>query len=235
LALLFLLPFVSASGQDSTPVCPGLSIKTAERTDSGSSIWFSAEVPPKSPIKTDWIFMKQNTQSGQTEYERFQQKESVRISVWATNDPGVITAVAITKLAANCESIDVASVSVLPRVGYPLIIDEYGNVDWNEERARLDTAIASMQERPEHELLIFLYLRATDSGLVRRTRMIKILGHMKVRNFDPKRITFVISTDGPPRVRLRAASRIETEVISEDPEYLAIPAERISQYRQLFK
>ena len=51
-------------------------------------------------------------------------------------------------------------VLVVERAGSPLVIDEYGKMSRNDERGRLDTAIAEMNTRPKYNLLIYLFFRS---------------------------------------------------------------------------
>ena len=104
-------------------------------------------------------------------------------------------------------------------------------------RARLDTALAEMNARPKHNLIVFLYFRQTDKWASRQLRMLQILNHVvKYRKFDAKGLFFLIATSDRTYVKLQAAARIETEaILSVFPEFLIVRAEQLADYKKLFQ
>lgn len=185
----------------------------------------------------DWTLVTENYRTKRVEVESILQKTSVEPKLWNSNDSGIVTAIATATTEGGCSITTAVHVLVIERAGSPLIIDEYGKVSRNEERGRLDVAVAEMNKRPKHNFLVYLDFRFTDPPAVRRLRMTQIFDHViSLRKFDAKRLLFLISTTDRTYVKLQAASGVETETIpSIYPESLVVRADQLAEYKKLFQ
>lgn len=226
---------IPVSGQPNAQ-CGDIRIVSPEYLDPWDSRSFSARTGTGEPVTVDWTLVKENYRTKRVEVESIRQKESVKPQLWDSNDSGILTAIATATSTSGCSMTAAVHTMVIERTGSPLVIDEYGKISRNFERARLDVVLTEMNTRPKHNLLVYLYFRRTDQLATARLRMTQILSHVVMsRKFDPKRIIFLIGTSDRTYVRLQIASRNESEVVANFPEYLVVKAEQFDDYKKLFQ
>lgn len=235
LILLLFLVAIPALGQSAD--CPNLKILAPEYLDPWDSRYFTATTATGKSVTVDWTLVTENYRTNRVEVETIGQSDSVKPQLWNSNDSGIVTAIATAKSSSGCSMTAAVHTLVVERAGSPSIIDEYGKISRNFERARLDAAVAEMNKRPNFDLLIYLYFRQADKWSTRHLRMMQIFNHVvKYRKFDAKRLLFLISTSDRTYVKMQVASRIETESIqSVFPEFLVVRADKLADYKKLFQ
>ncbi len=104
-------------------------------------------------------------------------------------------------LDKKCQDMAIAKVFVIPNVGSPLIIDEYSELNWNDEKARLDNVAIQMQNFKDMKLFAFFNFDNKISQAKRKNYLIKVLNHLSaLRGLKKNRITFLISESDAKRV-----------------------------------
>lgn len=116
------------------------------------------------------------------------------------------------------------------------MLDEYAKISWKNERGRPDIIVAEMENRSEHELLIYMHFRKSETGTARRRHMSYILRHLtQFRKLDPKRITFLVSTEETTTTTKFQSVPADVADLYASAWFLKIPAEKFGQYEQLFR
>lgn len=229
------LMVVPISGQSTQ--CGSLKIVSPEYLDPWDSRYFTAKTATGESVTADWTLVTENYRTKRVEVESIGQRDFVKPQLWNSNDSGIVTAIATAKSPSGCSMTTAVHTLVVERVGSPSIIDEYGKISRNFERARLDAAVVEVNKRPNFDLLVYLYFRQADKWSTRHLRMMQIFNHVvRYRKFDAKRLLFLISTSDRTYVKMQVASRIETESIqSVFPEFLVVRAEKLADYKKLFQ
>jgi hypothetical protein len=238
LFILFLTTFaITVYGQESITNCPEVTLAAPRSSYPWDPVRISAK-SHNSRVTGDWLVVRRNYRSEKIAVEKIKAAESIKVTAWNTNDSGFLTVVLSVPPSESCSQERFGAVYVLltENPGSPLIIDEFGEVSLNEQKARLDAAIAEMKKRKDAELLVFLRFKKPDSGVHRRGKISQILHHVvNYRKFDIMRVTFVLSDENERSVQLRVASKEETDVLPYFPEYLVIRAEQFNDYKKLFR
>ncbi len=155
ITILILAFCFTAFAQSDENVCPKIKIKAAEfiweGDPTGASASFEKEKQP-STSKFNWTVIKENkltriVERGIIEIDSQDMKEGERLVLLADS------------LDKTCQNTAVAIIPVIKRVGSPLIFDEYSELGWNEEQARLTNILFSMQDNKKDELFVFLNLK----------------------------------------------------------------------------
>jgi hypothetical protein len=183
-----------------------------------------------------WTITKHNSTSNKREVETVKDALSVETKAWDANEPGQIYWLVVAR-QGECISAGSSWSLVSPNPGSPLILDEFGNLSHNDERGRLDLAIAEMLNNSRQELLIFARFHPGVSGRSRAARVQRMFDHMVTfRKFDPTRITFLVSENPTTSFVLQ---RVPHDFIdahrSTEPNALMIPAEQLKDFTKLFK
>lgn len=216
--------------------CPKLSISGPDTVMPYGKFQVSAKIDPEQLTRdVNWLIIKENYHTKLIEIKEFEKRDELSIPVWDSNDDGLITLVSTVTFSPACEVKTAHRVYVTANPGSPLIIDEYGKINWNDERGRLDIVIAEMKNRPNQELLIYMYFRKGEGGTVRRQRISRILRHLtQFRKFDSNRITFLISTENSTKIIFQPVPFDLVDNYASE-SFLRIPAQKLGQYQQLFK
>ena len=183
-----------------------------------------------------WTITKHNTASDKREVESVRNSLSVKTKAWDTNEAGYIQWLVVGSVG-DCVSAGSSWSVVSPNPGSPALIDEFGNLSHNDERGRLDIAIAEMLKNSRQELLIFARFHPGVSGRSRAARVQRMFDHMvTLRKFDPTRVTFLISENLITSFVLQRVPRDRIdEHRSREPDALMIPAEQLKDFARLFK
>lgn len=111
----------------------------------------------------------------------------------------------------QCQNPAMAKVIVIPNIGSPLILDDYENLNWKDERQRLDAIAIEMQERNDSELLIYLDFNKGSSKTERKNYLTKVLNQLTaVRGLEKNRIMFLISESETKRTKFQP---VPTEIL----------------------
>ncbi len=118
----------------------------------------------------------------------------------------------------------------------PFIIDEYSELKWNDERARLDNVIATMHDIKDSELFAFISFNKRTSQSKRKTYLKKMLNHLTVtRSFEKNRLTFMISQSDEKRVYFQPVPKYVTSIYDSCEDCLVIKAEDFDKLTELFR
>ncbi|MEQ1762896.1 MAG: hypothetical protein ABL984_07120 [Pyrinomonadaceae bacterium] len=182
-----------------------------------------------------WTITKHNTSSNKREVETVRNALSVETRAWDANEPGYIQWLVVGRVG-DCVSAGISSSTVYPNPGSPLLIDEFGNLPENDQKGRLDLALAEVTGRHRNEeLIIFADFPATTSWKARRVKVKSMLDHMVgFRKFDASRITFVLSEGTRTNFRLQPVPPDLVDVHSPSGS-LVIPGERFNDFVKFFK
>lgn len=184
------------SAQSDSNSCPKIKISApdyVEERDGAFKVSASFDNEPGiSSSKFDWIIVKD---------EEILRKYNEKIIEIDTNNIGRQNRVTILaeSLDKNCQNPAMVKVIVLPNIGSPLILDEYTNLNWNDERPRLDYIAYEMQTREDSELFAWIYFSINTSGIQRQNRLVKLLNHLSAKGLKKDRITFLITEEDKER------------------------------------
>lgn len=133
----------------------------------------------------------------------------------------------------NCQSTAMARVWVVP-IRDPIDMDQYSDLSWNEERARLDAAVFEMSKQKDMVLFIYFYFDKNSPQIERKTHLINVLHHLSdVRRLEKDRIIFLISETDGQLVKLQMIPRkIYKDFICCD--YITINAAHFDKLEKLF-
>lgn len=140
--------------------CPKVSIE-APLTMSipANPITFYARISgetTKNSLKYDWTVIK----NGVISEGQGTNKLMVNPTTSSNKDNDVIVSLKISGLSEKCENIATESASVFHNEGNPRI-DSYDDVNWDEERAHLDSLIILLENNPTAK--IYIKIRYSDS------------------------------------------------------------------------
>lgn len=188
-ALLLAFCFISFAQEDNA-ICPEIKINAPEsifelRGKFRASASFENDKNP-SESKFNWIVIKNNDllrkyNEGSIEIETDVKREEYKITILAEN------------LNSNCQNPATASVIVVPNIGSPYIIDTYSELSWNDERARLDNIVSTMQRYEDSELFAWISFDKKTFNSKAKPKLLKILNHLSMRGLKNNRVTFMIS------------------------------------------
>lgn len=135
----------------------------------------------------------------------------------------------------RCQNPAMVKVIVIPRIGSPLILDIYEELEWKDERQRLGAIAIEMKERKDSELLVYLDFDKSSSPTKRKNYLTKVLNQLSaVRGLEKNRITFLISESERKRTKFQP---VPTEVLDRYAicdDCLVIKAEDFEKLEKLF-
>ena len=182
-----------------------------------------------------WTITKHNTSSNKREVETVRNALSVKTRAWDANEPGYIQWLVVGRVG-DCVSAGISSSIVTPNPGTPVLIDEFGDLPANDQKGRLDLAMAEMTGRlGKQELIIFADFPPTTTWKARRLKVNSILEHMVgFRKVDASRITFILSEGMRTSFRLQPVPTDLVDMYTSN-ESLVIPGERFNDFVKFFK
>jgi hypothetical protein len=167
------------------PPCPTVSVSCPSDVDPGSPITFTASVSNDSGLTLtyNWSVSAGTISSGQG---------TSTISVDTTGLAGqtVTATVSIGGADPSCTGTTAScSTTVKPPPAQPTKFDEYGNIKFNDEKARLDNFAIQLQNQPGSTATIIVYGSCAGEGQTRGDRAKDYL--VNTRGIDAGRITVV--------------------------------------------
>jgi len=224
------------NGQKATEECPLLTIDAPTAQYPWHKFKASLELTDKQRADirdVRWTITKHNTTSGTKVIETIADALSVEVKVWDANESGLINYLVAARLG-SCVTAGVESSIVTANPGTPVLIDEFGDLSHNDERGRLDTALAYTAGHKDFELIISAYFAPRTTGKSRRLRVKRILDYMVgYRRFDSSRVTLSISEGPDMRFRLQPVPRDRVEIYTSIGD-IVIPAERFNDFERFF-
>ncbi|HEV7683749.1 MAG TPA: hypothetical protein VGO68_16595 [Pyrinomonadaceae bacterium] len=180
-----LVTFVVATAQNSDR-CQIVSIESpAKEVDQGTSIVFSAKlntVVPTAQSEFKWEITAGTIMAGQG-------TSSITVDTSGLGGQTVAATVSVSGVSTSCSTSATQSVAVLspPPCGMPL--DEYGDIRFEDEKARLDNFAIQLFNYPDAKGYIFVYAGRQTYESEAAERVLRAKNYLvKVRHIDPARI-----------------------------------------------
>jgi hypothetical protein len=165
------------------PPCPQVAVSCPNEVDAGQPITFTASVTGEgAPSPTyNWSVSAGTISSGQGTSTITVDTNGVAQSVTAT--------VTIGGLDPSCNATNSCTTGVKPLPKPPLKFDEYGNIRFNDEKARLDNYAIQLQNDPTATAVIIVYGSCEGEAQQRGDRAKDYL--VNTRGIEAGRITVV--------------------------------------------
>jgi len=166
-------------------VCPSVSSSCPDAVDQGQSITFTATVgsdgvPP--PSGYNWTVSAGTITSGQG-------TTSITVSTDGLAGQSVTATMEVSGLDPTCPRTTSCTTAVRPLPPKPRKFDEYGNIRFNDEKARLDNFAIQLQNEPTADGYIIGYSGCGAEGMTRANRAKDYL--VNTRGIDAGRIKTV--------------------------------------------
>lgn len=167
------------------PPCPTVSVSCPSEVDAGQPITFTASVTGEgAPTPTyNWSVSAGTISSGQG---------TSTITVDTTGVAGGTSVTATVNLGGldpSCNASSSCSTGVKPPPAMPRKFDEYGNIRFNDEKARLDNFAVALQNEPGSSATILVYGSCEGEAQQRGDRAKDYL--VNTRGIEAGRITVV--------------------------------------------
>ncbi len=173
--------FAQESSEKEKQNCPTVTLEgPATAIDLGEPHIFTVNVSGGSVDKTKlgykWSVDKGKIISGQD-------TQTITISTKGLEDTTINATVKISGLPDGCvNEFSEASITICP--ADPILVDEFGNIQSGDMKARLDNFFVGLQDDPTSTGYVVNY--GTARNIARRERFIR--NYIKLRNFDAARI-----------------------------------------------
>jgi len=168
------------------PPCPTVSVSCPADVEEGSPITFNASVtggPPSLVPTYSWSVSAGTITSGQG-------TSSITVDTAGLGGQTVTATVELGGVAPECSRTDSCSTSVRTRPEItPTRFDEYGDIRFNDEKARLDNYAIQLQNQPQAQAYIIAYGTCEGEGQARADRAKNYL--VNTRGIEAGRITTV--------------------------------------------
>ena len=166
------------------PPCPSVTVSCPSDIDEGQAVTFTASVtggPDGATWTYNWSVSAGTITSGQG---------TSTISVDTTGVTGQVTAtVSLGGADPSCNNTASCTTGVRPRAVPPTKFDEYGNIRFNDEKARLDNYAIQLQNAPGSTGTIIVYGSCAGEAQQRGDRAKDYL--VNTRGIEAGRITVV--------------------------------------------
>lgn len=174
--------------------CQKIIINTFGRVDPGQPIMASASFEKEnqpSTSKFNWTVIKGD------ELVKINNVGNIEVD---TKDYKADSQIIILASASDekCRNTAMAKISVVPACWLPPKIDQYGNISWSDQKARLEyfAIRISKEDNKISEGIIYLYFDEKSPANLTTNRLRNIYNHLFItRKFDKNLFTFVISKD----------------------------------------
>lgn len=214
------------------PPCPNIKVSCPDTVQVGAPITFTATVEGGAAVTPtyNWSVSAGTITSGQG-------TPSITVDSTGLGGQTVTATVELGGLDPSCGKTASCSTAVTPGAAVPRLIDEYGNIRFNDEKARLDNYAIELQNNPTATGEILAYGACNGEGQARADRAKNYL--VTTRGIDAARITTV---DGGCRAALTvqlwlvpqgatAPAADTAQAVSPCPECRRRPARRAGRRR----
>ncbi len=164
------------------PPCPNISVSCPSEVEQGSPLTFNASAGGDSTITYNWTVSAGTISSGQG-------TSSITVDTATLGGQTVTATVEIGGLDPSCSR--TASCTANVRTPAPLCrkFDEYADLSFNDEKARLDNLAIQLQQEPGAQAYYVVFGSCDTEGAARSTRAVDYL--VNARGIDRARITVV--------------------------------------------
>ncbi len=175
------------------PPCPIVSVSCPSDVDEGSAITFTASLsggPPSLSPTYNWSVSAGTITSGQG-------STSITVDTNGLGGQTVTATVEVGGVDPACARTASCSTSIKPKEIPPVKFDEYGDIKFNDEKARLDNYAIQLQNQPGSTAVIIAYGACEGQAQARADRAKNYL--VNTRGIEAGRITTI---DGGCRANL---------------------------------
>ncbi len=169
------------------PPCPNVSVSCPTDVDQGSPITFTASVSGDMNVTYNWSVSAGTISSGQG-------TSSISVDTTGLGWPDRNSPVEVGGLDPSCSRTASCSTSVKAAVPAAVKFDEYGNIKFNDEKARLDNYAIQLQNQPGSQGYIVVYGSCEGEAQARADRAKDYL--VNTRGIDPGRIMVLMVVAG---------------------------------------
>jgi len=164
------------------PVCPVPTVSGPAEVDQGTSITFTARIDPEASVTYNWSVSAGTITSGQG-------TSSITVDTAGLAGQTVTATVELGGVDPSCGKTASSSTNVKPLPPVAVMFDEYGNIRFNDEKARLDNYAIQLQNQPGHTGTLVGFGSCEGEGLARAERAKGYL--VNTRGIDAGRLTTV--------------------------------------------
>jgi hypothetical protein len=172
------------------PPCPTVSVSCPSDVDQGTPITFSASVNGDANVTYNWSVSAGTISSGQG-------TSSITVSTDGLGGQTVTATVELGGLDPSCSKTASCTTGIKPAPKEPVKFDEYGNIKFNDEKARLDNYAIQLQNDPGAQGYIIAYGSCEGEAQARADRAKDYL--VNTRGIDAGRL---VTVDGGCRSEL---------------------------------
>ena len=173
------------------PPCPTVSVSCPDNVDLGAPITFNASVNGDANVTYNWSVSAGTISSGQG-------TSSITVSTDGLGGQTVTATVELGGLDPSCSRTASCTAGVRPPPATPVKFDEYGNIKFNDEKARLDNYAIQLQNQPGSQGYIIAYGSCEGEAQARADRAKDYL--VNTRGIDAGRL---VTVDGGCRSELK--------------------------------
>ncbi|MFN2516098.1 MAG: hypothetical protein ABR556_07770 [Pyrinomonadaceae bacterium] len=148
---------------DCRPGCPNVSVSCPDSVDAGSSITFSSSLSSDANVTYNWSVSAGTITGGQG-------TSSITVDTANLGGQTVTATVELGGLDPACSRTASCSTSVRPVRGESTRFDEYGDIKFNDEKARLDNYAIQLQNQPGAQGYIVAYGSCAGEAQARADR-----------------------------------------------------------------
>jgi len=165
-------------------VCPTITSSCPDAVDPGTPITFTANVGPGTPPAStyNWTVSAGTITSGQG-------TTSITVSTDNLSGTSVTASLEVGGLDPSCGRTTSCTTQIKTKPTPPHKFDEYGNIRFNDEKARLDNFAIQLQNEPSARGVIVGYGSCDAEGMTRANRAKDYL--VNTRGIDASRIDVV--------------------------------------------
>ncbi|MEK6280950.1 MAG: hypothetical protein AABN95_11410 [Acidobacteriota bacterium] len=164
------------------PPCPTLSVSCPSDVDQGSPITFSASVSSDQSVTYNWSVSAGTISSGQG-------TSSITVDTAGLGGQTVTATLELGGLDPACSRTASCSTSVRPAPPLARKFDEYGDIRFNDEKARLDSFAIQLQSDPSAQGYILAYGNCAGAAQARADRAKDYL--VNTRGIDAGRLVTI--------------------------------------------
>jgi hypothetical protein len=171
-----------ANCDNCVPPCPTVSVSCPSSVDPGSAITFSSSLSSSANVTYNWTVSAGTISSGQG-------TSSITVDTAGLGGQTVTATVEVGGLDPACSRTASCTTSVTAPAAPATKFDEYGNIRFNDEKARLDNYAIQLQNQPGAQGYIIAYGSCAGEAQARADRAKDYL--VNTRGIDAGRIVTV--------------------------------------------
>jgi len=164
------------------PPCPTVSVSCPSDVDQGTPITFTASVGGGASPTYNWTVSAGTITSGQG-------TSTITVDTGTLGGQSVTATLELGGLDPSCSRTASCTAAVRPPPAMPVKFDEYGNIRFNDEKARLDNYAIQLQNAPSNTGVILAYGTCAGEAQARADRAKDYL--VNTRGIDASRLTTV--------------------------------------------